>query len=96
MGVSENNILQTDFEQKKTFAKKYQPHNGSVCQRKTICHQRFRAKKNPPPKKKVKWSAAPYFCWLEEIGDKCPCLKTLRLYKMYRCTRDTESLRIVF
>ena len=66
MGVSENNILQTDFEQKETLAKKYQPHNGFVCQRKTFCHQRFRAKKiSPPPPSKVKWSAAPYFCWLE-------------------------------
>ena len=53
MGVSENNILQTDFEQKETLAKKYQPHNGFVCQRKTICHQRFRAKKiSPTPPQK--------------------------------------------
>ena len=81
---------------KKTVAKKYQPLNGFVCQRKTLCHQRFRAKKiSPTPPSKVKWSAALYFCWLEYIGDKCPCLRTLRLYKMYRCTLDTEALRII-
>ena len=55
----------------------------------------FGQKKFPPPLKS-QMVRCPYFCWLEWIGDKCPCLKTLRLYKIYRCTRDTEAFRIIF
>ena len=81
---------------KKNFCKEIPATQWLCMSAKNILSPEVSGKKNPPPPSKVKWSATPYFCWLEWIGDKCPCLKTLRLYKMYRCTRDTEALRIIF
>ena len=64
MGVSENNILQTDFQQKKLLQRNTSHTMALYVSEKHSVTRGFGQKKSPPPSK-VKWSAAPYFCWLE-------------------------------
>ena len=68
--ISEKNILQTDFDQKKNLARRYLSYNGFACQGKKLLSPEVWGKKiltqtkSPIPRYKVKWWA-PYLNYFE-------------------------------
>ena len=65
MGVSENNILQTDFEQKKLLQRNTSHTMALYVSEKHSVTRGFGQKKFPPPPLKSQMVRCPYFCWLE-------------------------------